>query len=70
MHSNQLHSFWEVESLRIREEESYHETDEMVLKRVEETVKFVEDQYEVRLPWKNEHVTTVPNDVTAKYRCD
>ncbi|KAK0153137.1 hypothetical protein N1851_005184 [Merluccius polli] len=64
--SNQLRSFWELESLGIGKEELHSETDETVLKRFEETVKFADGIYEVRLPWKNEHVTTSSNYVAAK----
>lgn len=55
--SKQLRSFWELESPGICKEESHPETDEMALKRFKETVEFSEGRYEVRPPWKNEHVT-------------
>ena len=70
MLSDQLRSFWEIESLGIQSkmDGKMNLEDEETLQFFKENIKEVEGRYEVRLPWRTGNVTLSSNYKTAETR--
>lgn len=68
--SDQICSFWEMESLGIQMETETKLTmeGEEAQKFFIQTIKEIGGRYEVRLPWRTENVTLSPNYKTALHR--
>ncbi|RWR99520.1 uncharacterized protein B4U79_08668, partial [Dinothrombium tinctorium] len=67
--SNRLKSFWEIESIGIKEPKpSISKKDENVMKEFENSTRKVEGRYEVALPWKENAKELNSNIDVAKRR--
>lgn len=67
---NQLHAFWELESLGIINEKSESPEDVEALQRFEETSIFKDGRYQVELPWRQHHPPLQDNYRIAKKRLE
>ena len=47
-----LQKFWEIENDGIQKGSDMSTNDQRILKGTEESIKFIDDHYEVALPWK------------------
>lgn len=59
--SNQLRRFWETESIGVTMEKGQSLENQEALRNFEETIKYDNRRYELRLPWKDEQ-TIIDNN--------
>lgn len=66
--SEQLHAFWEVESLGIVNEKTQSPAETEALQNFEQTVTYKNGHYEVELPWRHDKPALPDNFRVAKRR--
>lgn len=66
--SNQLHMFWETESIGVTMEKEQSFENQEALRKFEETIKYDNGRYEVCLPWKDEQMMIDDNYGPAENR--
>lgn len=63
-----LKTFWDLETMGIKAEQEQTEIENTVMENFNETIKFKNSMYEVRLPWNERAVELADNNVLARKR--